>query len=437
MWRKILIGCLAGVVVFSELFIPCSDVSATGCADLEFIFARGSGQDYGAREFQKFREAAEAELESKRFSGSYHFYELEYPAVGIDPTDFEGLQNILGAWVSAGTANRYGDSVEAGVSELSNYLDSIRGRCSNTKFVLAGYSQGAQVITDGFSAISPERVLYAGLFGDPKLYLSEGYGLDPPACSGNGLSWYRENVPNCRTYQGALLARTPYIPASWFSGRVGLWCMEKDFVCGSSSNVFQNSGHGRYGEFMRDFMGLALRDVSSGFVNYEGDLNGDFGRGEEDGRNEENEDSTGEASGDDEKEAIIVTEKTKIIFLENSSQTEPNFLRYLRREFDENYELAWFNGDFGIIQGFRWGEENRLIIYSHRLYSDDFERLREFILSRRIKVYIFGTVEEREKWIGFLAEVGGELNGIFSVMNDERKCDFKYYAEKILKGEKL
>jgi Mg-chelatase subunit ChlD len=221
------------------------------CTDVEAVFARGSGQSLGDREFSAF----DRELDGRLGGGvTYDSYELgtesyggyQYPAVDVGNV-FNG--NPIGAKFSSGYAWDYGDSVWAGVQELIGYLYDRAAICSDTQFVLGGYSQGAQVIGQAYGFFSGEmrdRVVFNALFGDPKLYLPEGEGIRPAACRGEELSEWRRTVPNCQVDNGSLGARKPYLPGAW-TDTTGLWCADHDFVCGSSKYFWDTDGHMTYG----------------------------------------------------------------------------------------------------------------------------------------------------------------------------------------------
>lgn len=213
------------------------DSAAQSCRDIEFVFARGSGQakDTGPT-FIEFKERMAAVAQSVH--ASYRVTDLDYEAVAIR-TD-----NVLGIYASAGEAYDFGASVDDGVSELWRYYNS-HSSCNRTHWVLGGYSQGAMVVANALSRLDSSRVVYVSLFGDPKLYLPEGKGFNPPACRGQNLSAYRMYVPNCDTDNGILGERNPY-EISGFEGLMGLWCNQNDFICGSSKNPLRNGGHSQY-----------------------------------------------------------------------------------------------------------------------------------------------------------------------------------------------
>lgn len=226
------------------------------CADLEIVYARGSGQDIGAKESAQLQR--QSQLGASILGITHNFYELgsqseqvfSYPAVSVlfnDKGQYGG--NALGAKAAGGSAFKYGESVDNGIYEATFYLARRAEKCPSSQFFLAGYSQGAQVIGETYNKLLPElrqRVLFNALFGDPKLYLPEG-DPDLPLIMFGGRSEWRRDVPYPLTYAGSLGERKPYLPAGW-SSTTGLWCNDDDFVCGSSKVFWHNDGHMTYGE---------------------------------------------------------------------------------------------------------------------------------------------------------------------------------------------
>ena len=226
--------------------------SATSCVDYQIIFARGSGESLNDDNFQSFKAALEPELLSAGLS--FEFYELgssaqggsQYPAVSV-----ANFKTLLGAKISAGRSHEYGESVAQGTGELKSYIQGVSAACEETHFVLAGYSQGAQVISSSLPQLPTDKITYAATLGDPKLYLPEGISLDgatPPACLGLNYSDYRANVPDCKVSSGILEANVPYRPSS-FKAKVGAWCNYADFMCGSKFDFSDLlAGHTAYRE---------------------------------------------------------------------------------------------------------------------------------------------------------------------------------------------
>ena len=215
-WR--FIALVVGVVSALVPIQSTPQTSATACPDLKAIFVRGSGGErYTSGHYLAFKSSMEAKLATSDLT--YEIDDLDYPAVSIDVGDGH-LGTLLGAYIGGGEAYEFGDSVHQGVDELVRTINN--SGCKDTKYVLAGYSQGAVVLLDGINQIDPNKIIYIATFGDPKIYLPEGAGLVPTACSGKNLSDYRIYVPDCRAYKGILGARDPYVISN-YSGKVGTW----------------------------------------------------------------------------------------------------------------------------------------------------------------------------------------------------------------------
>ena len=226
---KIRFFAIVPMLLFS-IIMPRFPVRAASCPDLGVVFARGSGGErWKDKNYLEFKRTIQTKLETVKLK--YEFIDLDYPAVGI------GLDKIgvtLGAWVGAGEAYEFGDSVNTGVSNLTKLVNGAS--CPQTKYVIGGYSQGAMVVSKALKRLKSDRIIYAATFGDPKLYLPEGKGLMPAACSGKNLSDYRMYVPDCQAYKGLLGAYIPYEPEN-LVGKVGTWCNKRDIFCSSHFNM--------------------------------------------------------------------------------------------------------------------------------------------------------------------------------------------------------
>lgn len=175
--------------------------AADTCPDVELVWARGSGEPLEADSYQKMRDEMEKRLgqgditfDSYEVGANDSHHHRGYPAVGIKGWD---VSNALGAAVSAGEAETYGWSVDQGAFSAAEHVTGRHVRCPATQFVMAGFSQGAQVIGEALRNVSSaaDNVAFVALFGDPKLYLPEGRGayvknpfggyiVAPPACYG-------------------------------------------------------------------------------------------------------------------------------------------------------------------------------------------------------------------------------------------------------------
>ncbi|HET8884134.1 MAG TPA: cutinase family protein [Candidatus Saccharimonadales bacterium] len=241
------------ILILSFVFVNKSEALAIDlqCTDIDIVFARGSGQKLQDGENERLRQ----QLQNRIQAGvTMNYYELgtetygdaKYGAITIGEWWKNG--NVVGASLSAGLANDYGDSVNSGITELKSYLKQRHTKCPDTRIVLGGYSQGAQVIGQSLSDLSTDiqsHVDFVALFGDPKLYLPEGEGVYPEACYGKNLSAWRRAIANCHVDNGSLGARKPFLPES-MQGKTGLWCQAIDFVCGTSKLPYDTRGHGEY-----------------------------------------------------------------------------------------------------------------------------------------------------------------------------------------------
>ncbi|MBO4812608.1 cutinase family protein [Candidatus Saccharibacteria bacterium] len=232
--RKICYTIILLAFIFLFFLKPAATptYAASSCPDLKIIFARGSGGErYNNGEYQAFESSLEAKLSTS--SLSYAFDDLDYPAVSVGIGDGH-FGTMLGAYISGGDSYEFGESVKEGTKKLHKIINS--STCPNTKYVIAGYSQGALVVLKDLAEINPDKLIYAATFGDPKIYLPEGAGLLPAACRGDNLSEYRAYVPDCRAYKGLLGGRDPYV-ASGFQGKIGAWCNKADIFCSSHFSI--------------------------------------------------------------------------------------------------------------------------------------------------------------------------------------------------------
>ena len=223
------------------------------CESVEIIFARGSGE--GAPnddEADQYMDQIEGRIKNSPLSnhkyilGQESYNGSQYPHIAVNNWSF---MNGIGASLSSGTLFAYGDSVNAGVNELQTYLIRRHAKCKSvgTRYILGGYSQGAQVIGEALPGILKsirDDIVFVGLFGDPKLHYPEGEGWNPPACRGKDLSPWRRVFVNCNHDDGSLVARRPYLPDD-MKHKTGLWCYGLDMICDPGATPHM-SGHMKY-----------------------------------------------------------------------------------------------------------------------------------------------------------------------------------------------
>lgn len=268
-------------VLLSTLFsfrTPTPPVSAASCDDIQFIFARGSGESDWGTSYQVWQK--EIDLRMHDVPLQYSHYDLgaapdvdaKYQAVPVTDS-FLGFVNLIGAAVSSGEAFAFGDSVESGVEELDLHIKHVAQTCPNTKFVLGGFSQGAMVVSKSLSQLDADKILYAATFGDPKLYLPEGepngfiFNTAPDACSGINLSNYRVYVPDCYAYEGALGSYRPYQPEGYWN-KLGTWCNGKDIMCSSGMSIGDHVDYVN-GNFYEDAAKMIKYRIDETFFDYQ------------------------------------------------------------------------------------------------------------------------------------------------------------------------
>ena len=255
--KRIKIIYLLFIVAFLAAIPPWKQAKAMDCPDLRVVFARGSGGERNNDpNYLEFKSALEKRL--KEDDISYDFIDLDYPAIGV------GIDNLgvtLGAFFGSGDAYEFGESVDNGVKKLKDMINGVS--CPSTKYVIGGYSQGAMVVSKSLADLKPDRIIYAATFGDPKIYLPEGEGFDPPACKGNNLSDYRMYVPDCHAHKGLLGAYEPYEPETLI-GKIGTWCNKTDIFCSShlgindhtkyiSDNLYEDAAKVIYSKIINHF----------------------------------------------------------------------------------------------------------------------------------------------------------------------------------------
>ena len=123
------------------------------CTDLKVIFARGSGSEIHATNYQYYERAFRDTFQNSGLSLS--FYELganaanggyggySYPSPGIGVYTWARFKTSLGALVSGGEYYSYGDSIEEGSNEAAFFLMHYKNKCPASKIIIGGYSQGA------------------------------------------------------------------------------------------------------------------------------------------------------------------------------------------------------------------------------------------------------------------------------------------------------
>ena len=139
--KLLIYGIFCSINAWFFLIQPSSADALTAidkpCTKAEVVFARGSGSHLGDRDGEAARFFSQLE---NRIPSSITFnkYELGaesyggylYPAVAVNDWSFG---NGIGAFISAGSALQYGDSVRKGVNELLSYLSQRHVKCDSAE----------------------------------------------------------------------------------------------------------------------------------------------------------------------------------------------------------------------------------------------------------------------------------------------------------------
>ena len=248
--RKVLYYILALAYVCGSSAIVTPSAFAADCPSVQFVFARGSGEVIGGPSYEAWRTSIMRRM--NKLTVSYGFYELgsrsygghQYPATAVSGS-VAGVVNLIGAAISGGALFGFGKRVDEGVAELKAYISTMESRCSDTRFVLGGYSQGAMLISRTLGELDASKIIYVSTFGDPKLYLPEGKKhafQKPDACYGRNLSNYRINVSDCYAYEGVLGSYKPYQP-EYYIDKLGTWCNKNDIMCSSRVNTGDHTAY--------------------------------------------------------------------------------------------------------------------------------------------------------------------------------------------------
>ena len=258
----IIIGIVTGLIIASGECSAVTDHSTSvsfHCVDIMYVFARGSGAtNSGSGMFYEI--STTARRMGAKYGVEINVADLDYPAENLS-----SIRELFGAYVSAGRAYKFGQSVRIGMENLRLFYQKAHSQCPNMKYGLIGYSQGAMVVSGAAKYFDADATLFLMMLGDPETYLPEGEGLFPSACFGGELSPWRTFAPNCRTSSGVFGARKPY-EIEKLKGKYSLWCNRNDYVCGSTRNPFNNSGHVAYDTQGKIGWGIAYLMKKAGYM---------------------------------------------------------------------------------------------------------------------------------------------------------------------------
>lgn len=195
---------------------PLASASGTmPCAPLVFFGVRGSGEtetDHSG--FGRTVAAVDSEVVA-RVPGTLS-YEITYPAIPMPYNAKSFLQYLP----------QYNASVKAGTSTLLAEVREQIASCPDAQIVLAGYSQGAQVVGDAWmdhmSASEKGHIVGVALLGDPKFKGAQtAVNVGDYVKSMNGI-WDSMPLESPRTVPAALVPK------------IRSYCLANDPICNFS-----------------------------------------------------------------------------------------------------------------------------------------------------------------------------------------------------------
>lgn len=206
-----------------------------GCPDWAFISARGSGQNFPQMEKYAGGLGSRGRSTWRKAQDLSGLTTYEFPAIAVD-------YEAVGVKIEPGDIpSVYNGSVDLGVTETQIAILETLNDCANTRLVLFGFSQGAQVIGDAYAALSPaaaERVALVVLLADPK-YTPGDPAVDfyPTALDGHGVKGRRD-----------MFFASP-------ATVIQSWCWGPDAVCqGSAGYKFHGDEYDNYEDQIATFI---------------------------------------------------------------------------------------------------------------------------------------------------------------------------------------
>ncbi|MGR6320792.1 cutinase family protein [Micromonospora soli] len=272
--HRVVRAALAVTVLASGLSVGVGAIrpaaADTNCGRALFIGARGSGESGSDNDglgipVTATRDSLLAYAQRTTLSASdIHFESVpatQYPAISIPGAILE----------NGGLPSAFWAAYEGSVSDGSNWLTLRllnRARsCPNERFVLVGYSQGAQVVTDALITLQSvpsitKRIAGVVLFGSP-VFSPNDQTINVELPKKIAWSSSRQGIYRALRSQ-APLGSTSQLNVVGNEVHIGSWCLTKDAICNYSAGdsralVDGSSTHFEYPQFAKD-AGKTLAD---------------------------------------------------------------------------------------------------------------------------------------------------------------------------------
>jgi hypothetical protein len=184
----------------SATAVNVSSLDGSGCVSVYLIGSRGSGEEPAGRDAYRglgpevYQFSARFAADVRPTGQTYGYLANPYPAVAISPggANADGWMWNLAGLVAKLPLGDYDASAALGVADVLAATRQVISACQDTRVLLAGYSQGAQVSGDAYQLLTPaERTHVLGLFllSDPHRNASDlaadaGSASEGPARAG-------------------------------------------------------------------------------------------------------------------------------------------------------------------------------------------------------------------------------------------------------------
>ena len=287
----------------SLIAVPAAPVAvaAEQCAAVEMVLAPGTSETAGW---------SDKNADDKGFLSQ----SLAQPVAGhggnVTRSYVTYPATVGGAWPGIGAApppknvgdtTSYADSVATGVANTEKQIRDISAACPDTKVFLAGFSQGAEVISNvarkigAGESVAPDKIAGVALFADPTReggtpLQPDGASTPGPVPGAKGTTVTRAvsglDVMEMPTAGGLGSDKTGHKDFGEISDRVVSWCLPGDYVCGMPVeseltsdivSLLEKVSLGDPVTTLQQVAGILDRAVSVGNISEIADL--DFGEG--------------------------------------------------------------------------------------------------------------------------------------------------------------
>ncbi len=228
--RLVGVGLATAAVLLTAAIVQGSPPASAGpqrrCGTFEFIGVAGSGELDHAD--QRTQSLGMGKTVHELYGQVSHLYAASQTSLVPYGVAYPALGPL--AWLPPHNLSRYFDSRDQGVATLTAELHAAGDACPAEQFILAGYSQGADVITQTMLTLNAEltaRVRADILFGEPE--------FNPKNTA--------ENVYDA-THHGIIGARP--VDSANLQERTRSFCLPQDLICQGPGLANSLGVHFRY-----------------------------------------------------------------------------------------------------------------------------------------------------------------------------------------------